>query len=198
MRGKPLAVWNGRGSGGSKSLKRFLSNPAVYYRSFTLTPGAPILSIPLTFVVLWCESGVSAFPMIHLKFSYFGSYSVVIMIHRFSECVALIFFSVFFVPLSFAFRKGKDNPVCVQLPSWAEVSLKGNRGGSLLSESPSALSAAVNVPRHESYPQLECPNSSKSAAVRLCLLPSERMGFLHIYLQDCMASLGWEALPAQN
>lgn len=100
-------MWNGRGSGGSKSLKRFLSNPAVYYRSFTLTPGAPILSIPLPFVVLWCESGVSAFPMIHLKFSYFGSYSVVIMIHRFSECVALIFFSVFFVPLSFAFRKGK-------------------------------------------------------------------------------------------
>ena len=179
--GKPLAVWNGWGSCGSKSLKRFLSNPAVYNPSFTLTPGTPMLSIPLPIVVLWCESGLSAFPMIHLKFSCFGSYGMIIMIHRFSELCCPHFLSCFLC-LSFAFRKGKDNPVCVQLPSWAEVSLKGNRGGSLLSESPSALSAAVNVPRHESYPQLECPNSSKSAAVRLCLLPSDHMGFLHIYL----------------
>ena len=51
--------------------------------------------IPLTFVVLWCESGISAFPMIHLKFSCFGSYGMVIMIHRFSELCCPHFLSCF-------------------------------------------------------------------------------------------------------
>ena len=52
-------------------------------------------------------------------------------------------------------------------------------GGPVLSEVPSALSEAVSVPQRDSYCcQPECPSFSKSAAIRLCLLPSEFLVFL--------------------
>lgn len=114
-------MWNGRGAGGSKSLKRFVSNPAVYNPSFTLTPGTLMLSIPQPFVVLWCESGISAFPMIHLKFSCFGSYGMVIMIHRFSELCCPHFLSCFLCPSEFCLYEGKrQSCVCsATLLSWS-------------------------------------------------------------------------------
>lgn len=119
---KPLSMRSGEGSGGSNPfINRFASNSAVYSRTFTPTSGGPrCYQFLCPLWVLQYESGVSVFPTTGLKFSFFGSYALVIIIHllfNIQHFVAIIFCLVFFDSVSFPLRKGVDGSVCVQLPS---------------------------------------------------------------------------------